>query len=50
MTNAEKESLFYDFVKQHQQLQHLTFGEPIENSNGLVFLPMVLRTMMVFIF
>ena len=29
MTNAEKESLFYDFVKQHEQLQHLTFGDPI---------------------
>ena len=29
MTNAEKEILFYDFVKQHEQLQHLTFGEPI---------------------
>jgi hypothetical protein len=27
MTNAEKEDLFYQFVKQHQQLQHLTFGE-----------------------
>lgn len=35
MTNAEKEDLFYDFVKQHQQLQHLTFGEPIEGQQWI---------------
>jgi len=33
MTNAEKEDLFYDFVKQH--LQHLTFGEPIEEQQWI---------------
>ena len=35
MTNAEKESLFYDFVKQHEQLEHLTFGEPIEGQQWI---------------
>ena len=35
MTNAEKEDLFYEFVKQHQQLQHLTFGEPIEGQQWI---------------
>lgn len=35
MTNAEKESLFYDFVKQHEQLEHLTFGEPIERQQWI---------------
>ena len=35
MTNAEKEDLFYDFVKQHQQLQHLTFGDPIEGQQWI---------------
>lgn len=35
MTNAEKEDLFYKFVKQHQQLQHLTFGEPIEGQQWI---------------
>jgi hypothetical protein len=35
MTNAEKENLFYDFVKQHKQLEHLTFGEPIEGQQWI---------------
>jgi hypothetical protein len=35
MTNAEKESLFYDFVKQHEQLEHLTFGEPIAEQQWI---------------
>jgi hypothetical protein len=35
MTNAEKEDLFYEFVKQHQQLQHLTFGETIEGQQWI---------------
>ena len=35
MTNAEKESLFYDFVKQHEQLKHLTFGKPIEGQQWI---------------
>lgn len=35
MTNAEKEDLFYEFVKQHQQLQHLTFGEAIEGQQWI---------------
>jgi hypothetical protein len=35
MINAEKESLFYDFVKQHEQLEHLTFGEPIEGQQWI---------------
>jgi hypothetical protein len=35
MTTAEKEDLFYEFVKQHQQLQHLTFGEPIEGQQWI---------------
>jgi hypothetical protein len=35
MTNAEKEDLFYEFVKQHQQLQHLTFGESIEGQQWI---------------
>jgi len=35
MTNAKKESLFYDFVKQHEQLEHLTFGEPIEGQQWI---------------
>jgi hypothetical protein len=35
MTNAEKEDLFYEFVKQHQHLQHLTFGEPIEGQQWI---------------
>ena len=30
MTNDVKENLFYEFVKQHQQLEHLRFGEPVE--------------------
>ena len=35
MTNAENEDLFYDFVKQHSHLQHLTFGEPIEGQQWI---------------
>lgn len=35
MTNAEKEDLFYDYVKQHQCLQHLTFGEPIDGQQWI---------------
>lgn len=35
MTDAEKEDLFYDFVKQHQQLEHLTFGEPVEGQQWI---------------
>jgi hypothetical protein len=35
MTNAVQENLFYEFVKQHQQLEHLTFGEPIEGQQWI---------------
>jgi hypothetical protein len=35
MTNAEQEDLFYEFVKQHQHFQHLTFGEPIEGQQWI---------------
>ena len=35
MTNAEKENLFYEFVKQHEQLEHLTFGEVIEGQQWI---------------
>ena len=35
MTNAEKENLFYNFVKQHEQLEHLTFGEAIEGQQWI---------------
>ena len=35
MTNAEKESLFYDFVKQHEQLEHLTFGESVTEQQWI---------------
>jgi hypothetical protein len=35
MTNAEKENLFYEFVKSHQQLENLTFGEPIEGQQWI---------------
>ena len=35
MTNAEQENLFYEFVKQHQQLEHLTFGEPVEGQQWI---------------
>jgi hypothetical protein len=35
MTDAEKEHLFYDFVKHHQQLEHLTFGDPIEGQQWI---------------
>jgi hypothetical protein len=35
MTDAEKEDLFYDFVKYHQQLEHLTFGEPVEGQQWI---------------
>lgn len=35
MTNAEKEDLFYDFFKQHDQLKHLQFGEPIEDQQWI---------------
>jgi hypothetical protein len=35
MTNAVLENLFYEFVKQHQQLEHLTFGEPIEGQQWI---------------
>jgi hypothetical protein len=35
MTDAEKEDLFYDFVKHHQQLEHLRFGEPVEGQQWI---------------
>jgi hypothetical protein len=35
MTNVAQEDLFYEFVKQHQQLEHLTFGEPIEGQQWI---------------
>ena len=35
MTNEEKENLFYDFVKQHEQLEHLTFGDPVEGQQWI---------------
>jgi hypothetical protein len=35
MTNAAQENLFYDFVKQHKQLEHLTFGEAIEGQQWI---------------
>jgi hypothetical protein len=35
MTNVEEENLFYEFVKQHQQFEHLTFGEPIEGQQWI---------------
>ena len=35
MTNDVQENLFYEFVKQHQQLKHLTFGEPIEGQQWI---------------
>jgi hypothetical protein len=35
MTDVEKEDLFYDFVKQHQQFEHLTFGESVEGQHWI---------------
>ena len=35
MTTAVQENLFYEFVKQHQQLEHLIFGEPIEGQQWI---------------
>jgi hypothetical protein len=35
MTNDVQENLFYDFVKHHKQLEHLTFGEPIEGQQWI---------------
>jgi hypothetical protein len=35
MTNSQKEELFYDFVKHHQQLEHLIFGEPVEGQQWI---------------
>ena len=36
MTNEEKENLFFDFVKQHQLLSHIVYGDtPVEGQQWI---------------
>ena len=35
MTNEEKENLFYDFMKNHESLEHLTFGDPVDGQQWI---------------
>lgn len=39
MTNAEKEECFFQFIKGHDTLAHLTYGDAIEGQQWVAILP-----------